>query len=120
MNISKTGFHFSVQLLCAFLIVSLVTILLSACSTQPSQNPIELTLLPSPTLPPFDAAALQFEQGKYTRNAYCSRIFDFQKTSYGPLTIAIAENFVEPQDQQELAAKSLIVTATYITNQSFH
>jgi len=105
MNYLKNGSHFFIQLLCAFLIVSLVTILLSACSTQPSQNPIELTLLPSPTLPPFDAAALQLEQGKYNRDAYCSRVFDYHKTTYGSLTIAIAENFVEPQDQQELAAK---------------
>lgn len=92
---------------------------LSACSAKnQSQNeqdpPIdqktisqpELTPKPNTTLPPLDNnTTLLFKAGKYTRDAYCARIFDFQKTSYGLLTIAIAENFIEPQDQQELGTK---------------
>ena len=121
MNTSKNEFRFSMQFICMLLIASLLAIVLSACSSQlqpqqtepapaveqspTSQKLIEPTPTSIPTLPPNDGTVLHFEEGHYNRDAYCSRSFDHHQMTYGPLTIAIADNFVEPQDIQELATK---------------
>ena len=83
----------------------LLSVFLIACSSRTPQNPIDTPLPPSPTLPPPDAALLVFEEGKHNRDEACGRVFSVQQTVYGPLTIAIAENFIEPQDVQVLAGK---------------
>lgn len=121
MSTAQHRFRLSIRLICRSLIASFVAAFFSACSSQyqpqptdpdpaleqspTSQVPIEPTLEPVPTLPPFDATALSFEEGKHNRDETCSRVFDFQKTSYGPLSIVIASNLVEQQDQRELAAQ---------------
>lgn len=101
MNISKNSLQFSFQPLWALLIASMVATLLSACSSQNQSGPADL---PS-TLPPFDGTALVFEEGKYIRDEYCSRIFDYQKTTYGGLTIGIEDDIAESIDSQYLAVK---------------
>jgi hypothetical protein len=115
MNISKFGFPSTIQLFSLILIASLVVTLLSACSpqvgaglTEPSptsETLAEPTLTPIPTLPPFDKTTVRFEEGQHTRNEYCSRIFDTHETTYGALTISIADNLVEQKDLQQLAGQ---------------
>ncbi len=94
------------------MIAYLMAVLCSACSAQQipeptkqlpvSQTATEPVSTPTATLPPLDGALL-FEEGRYKRDEICGRIFDYTQTIYGPLTIAIAKNFAEPQDPQELA-----------------
>lgn len=115
MITSKNKPRISVHILCGSLIAILLASLLTACS---SQNQLELatpfpnseslpepTLTPIPTLPPLDGTALLFEEGKHKRGEYCSRVFEYQETIYGSLSIAVADNFIDPQDSQELALK---------------
>ncbi len=111
---SKYKSHISVQVRCAALVACLMAALCSACSAQQlpeptKQSPISQTATepastPTATLPPLDGALL-FEEGRYKRDEICGRIFDYTQTIYGPLTIAIAKNFAEPQDPQALATQ---------------
>ncbi len=100
------------------LIIALLVPFFSACSTQnqsPNQQGSISTLatnsqpqlIPSPitTLPPLLNSELLFKEGKYTRDSYCDRIFNYHLTTYGPLTIAIADNFTEPQDLQKIGTQ---------------
>jgi hypothetical protein len=111
MNTLRKGCQFSVQFLGLVLIASILT----ACSTQvdvgladqvpTSGNLTEPTLIPVPTLSPFDETALLFEEGKHSRDDYCSRVFDTYETTYGTLTISIADNLVEPRDTLDLVSQ---------------
>ena len=119
MNILKKRWHFFVQHIYQLLIVCLISVLLPACLAQlqppqvepspvvgPASTPeiiIEPTQTSLPALAPFDGSALRFVEGRYKRDAYCSRIFDYHQTAYGQLTIVIADNLVETPDRQELA-----------------
>ncbi|MAT42070.1 MAG: hypothetical protein CL609_06990 [Anaerolineaceae bacterium] len=113
MITSKYGFQNKTQLLSLVLMASLLVTMLAACSPpletglpEPSFGPpsfAEPTLTPIPTLPPFDETSVVFEEERHTRTEFCARTFDMHKTSYGALTISIADNLVEPQDTKQLA-----------------
>lgn len=108
----------SSRLICVTLAIAFLLSTLSGCATQstPSQTepspstalsatlPAPSTATPSlsPTLLPTENAASQFETGTHLRDRYCSRLFDFHRTTSGPLTITIADNLVEPVQPQEL------------------
>jgi len=103
------------------LIISLLLLLLfSACSYQqqeqavsgsradpspPSQDRFEAAQISTFTLPPEDESTFFFEEGRYKRDQACPRSFGYHKTTFEGITIAIADNFLEAQDQQELAKK---------------
>ncbi|MAT40916.1 MAG: hypothetical protein CL609_01145 [Anaerolineaceae bacterium] len=114
MHTSKYSFQFTAQLLSLLLITCLMAATLSACSAQvdagltEQQKPtseILSTPTPIPTLPPFDETTVVFAEERHNRNETCSRTFDLHKTSYGTLTINIADNLVEPRDFEELAGQ---------------
>ncbi len=87
------------------LISLLLAVLMTACLPPSSQDTLENPLVQISTLPPWDGTVHTFTEGKYIRTEACGRVFDVQQTVYGPLTIGIAENFIEPQDLQDLAGK---------------
>ncbi|MEN8240575.1 MAG: hypothetical protein ABFS17_01540 [Chloroflexota bacterium] len=124
MNISKNSLQNSVRLICASLLTFLIVTALTACSPQvqpesvapsptpqslpaPTQTPIPT---PIPTALTSDGTVLLFEKERYIQDEYCSRKFDYLKTAYGTLTIAIADSLVPPQDSKELIE---IVIARY-------
>ena len=95
--------------------IMLITALFSACSSQPKpdqhdpspavQNIEASTPTPITTLPPLNQTVLNFEEGKYIRDDYCSRVFDYHKTDYAELSITIADNLVEKVDPEEFVEK---------------
>ena len=98
-----------------FIIIILLTFSFSACSPQSQLNSLdplptaqrtaESTPTPFPTLPPIDQMTLTFEEGKYIRDNFCARVFDYHKTDYAKLSIIIADNLVEEMEQEQLAKK---------------
>lgn len=91
-----------------------IILYLSACSFQPQpeqHNPAQDTRQSSSTqitaepLPVYGGDPLHFEEGHYSRDEHCARVFDYQETTYGPLTIAIEENGTGPADLRSLASE---------------
>jgi hypothetical protein len=115
MHILKVHFPSATLLFSLILIASMMATLLSACLppvgaglTEPSRTSetlAEPSLTPTPVLPPFDETTVLFEKGQHPRDEYCSRIFDTHKTTYGALSISIADNLAEPQDLRQLAGQ---------------
>ncbi|MDY6868564.1 MAG: hypothetical protein SVT56_11820 [Chloroflexota bacterium] len=104
-------------LICAFILISL----LYACMAYPqpvqekpdqenetASSPLivpDLTPISGETLSSYDLGALQFDEGRYNRDDFCSRIFNYQRTSYGSLFIAIENDLAEIENRQEIASK---------------
>lgn len=94
-----------------------IIVILTACMPQDppkltnaviTEIVTEPTVFSTPTLLPFDDE-LEFEEGKYIRDQSCGRIFNFQKTTYGLLTIAIADKLLEPNEFQEMAEQIISI-----------
>ncbi len=92
-----------------------IVLYLSACSFQPpseqQHNPAQDTgqsaspQITAEPLPVYGGDPHHFEEGRYNRDEHCARVFDYQVTTYGPLTIAIEENGTGPADLQSLASE---------------
>jgi len=76
---------------------------MTTCIAPNSQVTNENRLVQTSTLPPWEKGTQIYTESKYNRDEVCGRVFDIQQIVYGPLTIGIAENFIELQDLQKLS-----------------
>jgi len=95
--------------LLAVIFIMIVSVTCSSCgqndlikASATAEIPASTAISTEPPLLSEETEPL-FEEGKYIRDEYCGRVFDYHQITFGAITIALADNLDESVDMEVLA-----------------